>query len=103
MTKRVHVVPENLYEAAAGHRQTAEYLRTVPSTHAAIEASLNSLGPIFSGLAQAGAELLEQRRQCYERQADAHTETAENLVASARRWQQQQQDAGDKFDGIADD
>jgi hypothetical protein len=103
MTERTHVVPENLRDAAAHHQQASEYLRTVPSSHAAIEESLESLGPIFSGLAQAGTELLEQRRQCYQRQADAHAELAENLLASVRMWQQQQQDAGDQFDGIVDD
>ncbi|OHU86473.1 ESX-1 secretion-associated protein [Mycobacterium talmoniae] len=103
MADRTHVVPANLTEAAAQHQQTAEYLRTVPSTHAAIEESLESLGPIFGGLRQAGIELLEQRRRCYQRQADAHAETAANLLKSVRLWQQQQDDAGDRFDGVVDD
>lgn len=103
MTDRTHVVPENLAEAAAHHQQTSDYLRTVPSTHAAIEESLRSLGPIFSGLADAGIELLDQRRRCYEQQADAHAETAQNLRDSLRLWQQQQRDAGEKFSGIIDE
>jgi hypothetical protein len=103
MTDRTHVVPAELQEAADYHQQTAEYLRTVPSTHAAIQESLRSLGPIFGGLAQAGTELLEQRRRCYQRQADAHAETAQNLRTSASMWQQQQHDAGERFDGIAED
>ena len=103
MQDRIHVVPANLYDAATQHRQTSEYLRTVPSTHAEIEESLASLGPIFSGLREAGAELLDQRRRCYEWQADAHAETADQLIASVQRWQQQQRDAGQRFDEIADD
>lgn len=103
MADRIHVVPENLSEAATHHQQTSEYLRTVPSTHAAIEESLRSLGPIFSGLTQAGIELLEQRRQCYEQQADAHAETAESLRESLRLWQQQQRDAGEQFSAVIDE
>lgn len=103
MADRTHVVPTNLREAAAHHQQTSEYLRTIPATHAAIEGSLESLGPIFSGLAQAGTELLEQRRECYQRQADAHARTAEHLLTTVRLWEQQQHDAGEQFDGIAED
>lgn len=103
MAERTHVVPAELQEAADYHQQTSDYLRTVPSTHAAIQQSLDSLGPIFAGLARAGTELLEQRRRCYQRQADAHAETAQQLHRSATMWQQQQHDAGQRFDGIADD
>lgn len=103
MVDRTHVVAENLSRAATHHDQTSEYLRTLPSTHAAIEESLRSLGPIFSGVAQAGIELLEQRRRCYEQQADAHAQTAESLRESLRLWQQQQQDAGQRFADIIDE
>jgi len=66
MADRIHVVPAHLREAAGHHQETSEYLRTLPSSHEAIQQSLDSLGPIFGELRQAGRELLEQRRLCYE-------------------------------------
>ena len=68
MAERIHVVPDELRAAARHHRETADELRTVPSDHHDIMASLDSLGPIFSELQDAGRELLDQRRACYERQ-----------------------------------
>ena len=84
MADRIHVVPANLREAAGHHQETSEYLRTLPSSHAAMQQSLDSLGPIFGDLREAGRELLEQRRQCYELQADNHADIAENLTKSAK-------------------
>lgn len=66
MTDRIHVQPAHLRQAAAHHQQTADYLRTVPSSHDAIRESLDSLGPIFSELRDTGRELLELRKQCYQ-------------------------------------
>jgi Excreted virulence factor EspC, type VII ESX diderm len=97
MADRIHVVPANLREAAAQHEETADYLRTVPSTHDAIQESLDSLGPVFSELREAGRELLEQRRQCYEQQADNHAQIAHNLQNSASMWEQHEEEAADKF------
>lgn len=100
MADRIHVVPANLREAAAHHEETADYLRTVPSTHEAIQQSLDSLGPVFSELREAGRELLEQRRQCYEQQADHHAEIAHNLKTSASTWEQHEDEAADQFKRI---
>ena len=72
MADRIHVVPANMREAADQHQEVSDYLRTVPSSHPAIQESLDSLGPIFSELREAGRELLEERRRCYEQQADDH-------------------------------
>lgn len=69
MTDRIHVQPAHLRQAAAHHQQTADYLRTVPSSHDAIRESLDSLGPIFSELRDTGRELLELRKQCYQHDA----------------------------------
>lgn len=93
MAERIHVVPDELREAARHHQETAEQLRTAPSDHPDIMASLESLGPIFSELRDAGRELLDQRRACYERQAEAHTELAANLHRAADTWEQQDTDA----------
>jgi excreted virulence factor EspC (type VII ESX diderm) len=103
MADRIHVVPANLREAAAHHQETSDYLRTVKLSHPAIQESLDSLGPIFGELREAGRELLEQRRVCYERQADSHAELADNLTASAAMWEQHESDAASEFGRIRDD
>lgn len=102
MSEPIRVVPAHLREAAAHHQETSDYLRTVPSTHAAIQESLDSLGPIFGELRDAGRDLLELRRQCYEQQADDHADMAEKLVISATAWEQHEQDAARDFGGLID-
>jgi hypothetical protein len=102
MADSIRVVPAHLREAAAHHQDTSDYLRTVPSSHEAIQESLDSLGPIFSELRDAGRELLELRRQCYEQQADDHADMAEQLNVSATMWEQHEDDAARRFGGIVD-
>lgn len=102
MPDRIHVVPAHLREAAAHHQQTSEQLRVLPASHAAIQASLDSLGPIYSELREAGRELLELRRECYEQQADDHADIAQNLHTSAALWEQHEQEAAGKLGGILD-
>lgn len=102
MADPIRVVPAQLRDAAAHHRETSDYLRTVPSSHAAIQESLDSLGPIFGELRDAGRELLELRRECYEQQADDHADMADKLVTSAAIWEQHEQDAARHFRGIVD-
>ncbi len=102
MADRIHAVPAHLREAAAHHQQTSDYLRTVPASHAAIQESLDSLGPIYSELRGAGRELLELRRQCYEQQADDHADIAQNLRTSAMMWEQHEEDAARSLGRIVD-
>jgi hypothetical protein len=102
MADQIHVVPAQLREAAAQHQQISDYLRTVPSTHPAIQESLDSLGPIFSELREAGRELLELRRQCYEQQADDHADLARNLRIGAAAWDQHEHEAARNLGGVAD-
>ncbi len=102
MVERIHVEPDTLREVADQHQQASEYLRTVPSSHAAIQESLDSLGPIFSELREAGRELLEHRRLCYEQQADDHAGLADHLRTSASVWEQNEQDAAAKFRSLDD-
>jgi hypothetical protein len=102
MADSIHVVPARLREAAAHHQETSDYLRTVPSSHAAIQESLDSLGPIFGDLRDAGRDLLELRRQCYEQQADDHADMADKLQVSATMWETHEQDAATEFGGIVD-
>ncbi len=103
MADRIHVVPANLREAAGHHQETSDYLRTIPSSHGVIRESLDSLGPIFSELREAGRELLEQRRRCYEQQADAHAEMAHNLKTSADMWEYHEEEAAGKFERLRND
>lgn len=102
MADRIHVVPAQLRQAAAHHQHTSDYLRAVPSSHAAIQESLDSLGPIFSELRDAGRELLELRRQCYEQQADDHADMASNLKTSATMWEENEQEAARSLGSIVD-
>jgi uncharacterized protein YukE len=103
MADRIHVVPADLREAAGRHEETAGYLRTVPSAHQAIQQSLDSLGPVFSELREAGRELLEQRRRCYLQQADNHAEIAHNLKTSATMFEQHEEEAAREFGRLRDD
>ena len=103
MADRIHVVPANLREAAGHHQETSEYLRTLPSSHQAIQQSLDSLGPIFGELREAGRELLERRRMCYEQQADSHAKIAENLTRSANMWEEHEAEAVRRLERIPDD
>jgi len=103
MADRIHVVPDNLRQAAGHHQETSEYLRTLPSSHHAIQASLDSLGPIFGELREAGRELLEQRRVCYEQQADSHSQMAENLTKSASMFEEQEAESVQRIGRVSDD
>jgi hypothetical protein len=102
MAERIHVEPDTLRRVADQHQQASDYLRTVPSSHAQIQESLDSLGPIFSELREAGRELIEHRRRCYEQQADDHAALAEHLRNSATAWEQNEQDAAARLKSLDD-
>ena len=57
--RSIHVVPAHLREAAAITRRPPTTCAPCSSSHAAIQESLDSLGPVFSELRDAGRELLE--------------------------------------------
>lgn len=103
MAHQIEVVPAELRAAARHHDQMADYLRTIPSSHPAVQESLDSLGPIFSELRDAGRELLDQRRQCYEQQADDHAVIADKLRAAANLWEQHEDNAAGALGRIGDD
>jgi hypothetical protein len=103
MADRIHVETDNLRQAAGHHQETSEYLRTLPSSHQAIQESLDSLGPIFSDVREAGRELLEQRRICYEQQAASHAELADNLRKSASMWEEREAEAVQRLKHVSDD
>lgn len=100
MPEHLNVVPEEYRRAAMTHRETAEQLSAVPHMHDDLLVSLESLGPVFSEFKEAGRELLEQRRICYEQQALAHQELANRLEYAATLWENQDADAARKLAGL---
>lgn len=93
MADRVIVVPAELREAARTHRDLAERLSAAGSDHAAIMASLESLGPVFAELRDAGRDLLAERQACYDQQAAGHADLADRLAAAADTWESQDAEA----------
>ena len=87
MTERINISPEELRQVARTHRETADDLRTAGSHDAAVMATLESLGPVFADLRDAGRDLLMQRRECYEQQALAHADLADQLSHAADVWE----------------
>lgn len=102
MAERLNVVPDELRLAAEEHRHTAAHLASLPSNHAEIMASLESLGPIFAEFREAGHELLDQRRICYQEQAAAHADLADRLLGAATRWEQHEADAAGRLRDVAE-
>ena len=102
MAERLTVVPDELRQAAGEHRDTADQLAAVPGGHADILATLESLGPIFAEFREAGRELLDQRRVCYEQQAAAHAELADRLLDAAGRWERHDDDSARRLRDVAE-
>ncbi|BBZ02142.1 hypothetical protein MCHIJ_15790 [Mycolicibacterium chitae] len=98
----INVDLDNLRAAAVQHARAAEHLRVVPETHHDIQQSLDSLGPIFADLRDAGRALLEQRRACYEQQAEDHVEMARYLEHAAASWETGEQDAAQQIRAVRD-
>jgi CHASE3 domain sensor protein len=103
MAEQVNVIPAQLREAAREHRQRAEQLSAATASHPEIMASLQSLGPIFTELRDAGGELLEQRRACYEQQAAAHVDLADKLSHAADAWEQHDTTSADRLRAVAEE
>lgn len=99
---RINVVPADLRGAAREHLATADQLVAAPNDNDEVMASLESLGPIFAELREAGRELLGQRRVCYQEQAAAHADLAGRLSRAADVWEQQDADAADRLRAVAE-
>ncbi|MBU3750831.1 MAG: ESX-1 secretion-associated protein [Mycobacterium sp.] len=100
MTEHLNVAPGELRQAAVEHRRAAEQLGAAPASHDDVMATLDSLGPIFAEFRAAGAELLDQRRVCYEQQAAAHAELADRLNHAADVWESQDADSALRLRGV---
>lgn len=103
MSEIIRVNPANLRDAATRHTELAEYLRTLPASHDAIQESLDSLGPVFGELREAARDLLEQRRVCYQQQADDHAGMADSLTAAARYWEEHEEERAAAMRALVDD
>ena len=103
MAERLNVVPGELRAAALEHRDTADQLAAVPAGNAAVMSTLDSLGPIFAEFRAAGAELLEQRRVCYEQQSAAHAAMADRLNHAATMFEKQDAEAALRLRAVAGD
>ncbi|MBU3686602.1 MAG: ESX-1 secretion-associated protein [Mycobacterium sp.] len=103
MAERITVVPAELRRAAQEHRLTADYLNEVPAGHAAVLASLEALGPVFAELREAGRELLDERRACYQQQAAAHADLADRLSSAADVWEQQDAEAASRLGTVGEE
>ena len=103
MAERLNVVPDELRRAAdetLPHRRLPGHLCR-PET-AGIMASLESLGPIFAEFREAGRELLDHRRICYQEQAARTRITADRLVEAATRWEQHDADRARRLRDVAE-
>lgn len=97
MADHLEIDPDELRRAAREHRVIADELSAVPANNADIMATLQSLGPVFGELRDAGRDLLEQRRICYDRQAAAHTALADTLDVVAAQWEHYDRDAAQRL------
>lgn len=102
MPEKIHVNREVLTNAAANHRETSDYLATVPASHEAIQTTLNSLGPIYGDFRQAAGSLLDARKNCYDNQSSQHSEMSGNLQGAVATWDTHEQDADKAFRGLTD-
>ena len=100
MAELINVDPAELRRAAEAHRRAAERLGDIPASHDQIMASLESLGPVFAELRDAGRELLEQRRTCYLQQAAAHADLADTLLEAADAWEHHESAAAQRMQGL---
>lgn len=103
MADRINVVPAELRRAATEHRHTAEQLSDAGSADRDVLSSLESLGPIFGELRDAGRALLDERRACYQQQAAAHADLADKLSAAADAWEMHDTDAAVRLRDVGGD
>lgn len=95
MTEHVRAVPEELRQTAGAHSEFADGL--APVGHAEAVASLDSLGPVFAEVREAGRALLDQRLACYEQQAAVHAGLADRLSHVAGVWEEHDGEAAGRL------
>lgn len=100
MSQPMQVDQGLLRRASDGHIEAAEYLRTVPKSNEALQATLDSLGPVYASLREQARITLEQRRVSYEAQAAAHEGLSANLNAANVMWGSHEEHAAAQFRGL---
>lgn len=98
----ISISKDVLINAATGHSKAAEYLAGVPASNDAIQATFDSLGPIYAGIREEARLKLEERRQSYEAQAAEHSDTAEKLRTAESSWTQGEVEAREAFKALVD-
>ncbi|OBI04966.1 hypothetical protein AWC18_15745 [Mycolicibacter nonchromogenicus] len=102
MPEKIHVNQDVLTKAAENHQEASDYLSTVPATHEGIQATLNSLGPIYGDFRQAASSLLDARKDCYESQSREHSTVSDNLHRAVAMWDENEDDAANAFGRLTD-
>lgn len=102
MPEKIHVDQGVLTTAAGNHQQASDYLATVPASHAAIQTTLDSLGPIYGDFRRAAGSLLDARKNCYDDQSSEHSAVSDNLHLAVATWNKHEQDAATEFRGLTD-
>ena len=102
MGESMRVSPEALREAARRHPEAADAFAAVPMSHPEIASWVASLGPIGGGMRGALLSLLDQRRACYEGQAQDHLDVAGGLVEAAARWESHDRGAAQEMRELRD-
>ncbi len=94
---QIHVDAEVTQRAADGHASAAQYLRSVPDSNEAIMTCLESLGPVYAELREAGRSKLDERKACYHAHADEHDRVAAGLQQVNTVWSNHEEDSGAAF------
>ncbi len=102
MPEKIHVNQDVLTNAAGHHQEASDYLSTVAASHEAIQATLNSLGPIYGDFRQAAGSLLDARKDCYEDQSSEHSTVSDNLHRAVAMWNTNEDDAANAFRHLTD-
>ena len=100
MSQPIQVDPALLRRAADGHNEAAEYLRSVPKSNEDLQATLDSLGPVYASLREQGRITLEQRRLSYEGQAKAHEGLSAHLDTANAMWGSHEEHTAAEFRGL---
>jgi hypothetical protein len=93
MSETLRVAPDELRQNARAHGEFADELSTAHRSHSAVLGMLDSLGPVFADLGEAGRALLDQRRSCFQQQAAVHADLAGTLAHTAQVWEDHDGDA----------
>lgn len=92
----------DIRQLAQQHQEAADNLRNAPRHHEQIHSFLGALGPIFGGFRATTTQLLDQRRQSYEQQANDHEALADGLHDAARQWDTHQADVVQQMQSVHD-